>query len=53
MKKYFINVKYRCFEFTPNFLILIMLFTHDIIEFGVNFYNVVYKDISFFYKILI
>lgn len=51
-----INVKYRCFEFTPHIFIVknpdffnfdYAFFTHDTIDFGVNFYNVIDNDISF------
>jgi len=51
-----INVKYRCFEFTPHIFIVknpdffnfdYAFFTHDTVSFGNNFYNVVDKDISF------
>ena len=51
-----INVKYRCFEFTPHIFIInnpsffnfdYAFFTHDTIDFGVNFYNIIKNDILF------
>jgi hypothetical protein len=61
-EKYFINnieiitVKYRCFEFTPHIFIAnnpdffnfdYAFFTHDTVEFGLNFYNIIKNDILF------
>ena len=50
-----VNVKYRCFEFTPHIYIVnnpdkydfdFAFFTHDTVKFGKNFYNIILKDIS-------
>jgi len=49
-----IHVKYRCFEFTPFVFVInnpdyfnfdYAFFTHDTVEFGTNFYNVIKNDI--------
>jgi hypothetical protein len=51
-----INVKYRCFEFTPHIYIVnnpdkynfdYAFFTHDTVKFGKNFYNIILNDISY------
>ena len=51
-----INVKYRCFEFTPHIYIVnnpdkynfdYAFFTHDTVTFGKNFYNIILNDISY------
>jgi len=51
-----INIKYRCFEFTPHIYIVnnpdkynfdYAFFTHDTVKFGKNFYNVILNDISY------
>jgi hypothetical protein len=51
-----INVKYRCFEFTPHIYIVnnpdkynfkYAFFTHDTVKFGKNFYNILLNDISY------
>ena len=45
-----VNVKYRCFEFTPHIYIVnnpdkydfdFAFFTHDTVKFGKNFYNII------------
>jgi len=50
-----IEVKYRCFEFTPLIFIVnnpdyfnfdYAFFTHDTVIFGINFYDIIKKDIS-------
>ena len=54
-----VNVKYRCFEFTPHIYIVnnpdnydfdFAFFTHDTVKFGKNFYNIILKDISYLKK---
>ena len=51
-----INVKYRCFEFTPHIYIVnnqdkynfdYAFFTHDTVKFGKNFYKIILNDISY------
>ncbi len=51
-----INVKYRCFEFTPLIYIVnnsdkynfdYAFFTHDTVKFGKNFYNTILNDILY------
>jgi hypothetical protein len=51
-----VNLKYRCFEFTPHIYIVnnpdkydfnYAFFTHDTVKFGKNFYNIILKDISY------
>jgi hypothetical protein len=64
-KIYFINniqiitVKYRCFEFTPHIFIVnnpsffnfdYAFFTHDTVNFGVNFYDIIKCDILYLKK---
>ena len=54
-----INVKYRCFEFTPHIFIVnnplffnfdYAFFTHDTVSFGSNFYNIIKNDIVYLQK---
>jgi hypothetical protein len=54
-----VNVKYRCFEFTPHIYIVnnpdkynfdYAFFTHDTVKFGKNFYNIILNDISYLKK---
>jgi hypothetical protein len=51
-----INVKYRCFEFTPHIFIInnpdffnfdYAFFTHDTVKFGINFYDIIKNDILY------
>jgi len=51
-----INVKYRCFEFTPLIYLVnnsdkynfdFAFFTHDTVIFGNNFYNIINNDIQY------
>lgn len=54
-----INLKYRCFEFTPHIYIVnnpdkynfdYAFFTHDTVKFGKNFYNIILNDILYLKK---
>jgi|694.fasta_scaffold14253_7 hypothetical protein len=51
-----VTVKYRCFEFTPHIYLVnnpdkydfdYAFYTHDTVEFGINFYNTVKNDVCF------